>query len=263
MLGQPVSMLIPQVVGFRLTGELPEGSTATDLVLTVTQMLRERGVVGKFVEFCGPGPAEPAARRPRDHREHVARDGRHVRDLPGRRRDAPLPRVLRPPEGARGAGGGLLPRAGPVPRRGLRGGHLLRHARARPGDVVPSLAGPQAPAGPRGARRTRPRTSAPSSTSTGRADVARRATTRRSAESFPASDPPTEQRRRRVAEGRATATRQPGTAVRRARGGLRPRRGGDRRDHELHEHLEPVGDARRRACSPRRRSRPGSSASRG
>jgi aconitate hydratase A / 2-methylisocitrate dehydratase len=57
MLGQPVSMLIPQVVGFRLTGELPEGSTATDLVLTVTQMLRERGVVGKFVEFFGAGLA--------------------------------------------------------------------------------------------------------------------------------------------------------------------------------------------------------------
>jgi aconitate hydratase len=57
MLGQPVSMLIPQVVGFKLTGELPEGSTATDLVLTVTQMLRERGVVGKFVEFYGQGLA--------------------------------------------------------------------------------------------------------------------------------------------------------------------------------------------------------------
>ncbi len=55
MLGQPVSMLIPQVVGFRLTGELPEGSTATDLVLTVTELLRKRGVVGKFVEFFGPG----------------------------------------------------------------------------------------------------------------------------------------------------------------------------------------------------------------
>ncbi|MFL5874690.1 MAG: aconitate hydratase [Solirubrobacteraceae bacterium] len=55
MLGQPVSMLIPRVVGFKLTGELPEGATATDLVLTVTQMLRERGVVGKFVEFYGPG----------------------------------------------------------------------------------------------------------------------------------------------------------------------------------------------------------------
>jgi aconitate hydratase len=55
MLGQPVSMLIPQVVGFKLRGQLPEGATATDLVLTVTQMLRGKGVVGKFVEFFGPG----------------------------------------------------------------------------------------------------------------------------------------------------------------------------------------------------------------
>src|SRR5580700_6436932 len=55
MLGQPVSMLIPRVVGFQLTGALPEGSTATDLVLTVTEMLRKHGVVGKFVEFYGEG----------------------------------------------------------------------------------------------------------------------------------------------------------------------------------------------------------------
>ncbi|KQT52053.1 aconitate hydratase [Aureimonas sp. Leaf454] len=55
MLGQPVSMLIPEVVGFRIAGKLPEGTTATDLVLTVTQMLRKKGVVGKFVEFYGPG----------------------------------------------------------------------------------------------------------------------------------------------------------------------------------------------------------------
>ena len=57
MLGQPMSMLIPQVIGFQLTGELPEGATATDLVLTVTEMLRRHGVVGKFVEFYGPGLA--------------------------------------------------------------------------------------------------------------------------------------------------------------------------------------------------------------
>src|SRR5437867_1747789 len=57
MLGQPSSMLIPEVVGFRLHGRLPEGSTATDLVLTVTEMLRKKGVVGKFVEFYGPGVA--------------------------------------------------------------------------------------------------------------------------------------------------------------------------------------------------------------
>jgi aconitate hydratase len=55
MLGQPISMLLPQVLGFRLTGELREGATATDLVLTVTEMLREKGVVSKFVEFFGPG----------------------------------------------------------------------------------------------------------------------------------------------------------------------------------------------------------------
>ena len=64
MLGQPVSMLIPKVVGFKLTGELPDGSTATDLVLTITQMLRRHGVVGKFVEFYGSGvPAVPVANR--------------------------------------------------------------------------------------------------------------------------------------------------------------------------------------------------------
>ncbi len=58
MLGQPVSMLIPQVVGMKLHGKLPQGATATDLVLTVTQMLRKKGVVGKFVEFFGPGLAD-------------------------------------------------------------------------------------------------------------------------------------------------------------------------------------------------------------
>jgi aconitate hydratase len=64
MLGQPISMLLPQVVGFKLSGKLPEGATATDLVLTVTQMLRKKGVVGKFVEFYGPGvSALPVADR--------------------------------------------------------------------------------------------------------------------------------------------------------------------------------------------------------
>jgi aconitate hydratase len=64
MLGQPISMLVPKVVGFKLHGELPEGSTATDLVLTVTELLRRHGVVGKFVEFYGPGVATvPLANR--------------------------------------------------------------------------------------------------------------------------------------------------------------------------------------------------------
>ena len=55
MLGQPYYMLMPEVIGFKLNGELPEGATATDLVLTLTQMLRAKGVVGKFVEYFGPG----------------------------------------------------------------------------------------------------------------------------------------------------------------------------------------------------------------
>ena len=64
MLGQPVSMLIPRVVGFKLSGQLPDGTTATDLVLTITEMLREHGVVGKFVEFYGAGVAAvPLANR--------------------------------------------------------------------------------------------------------------------------------------------------------------------------------------------------------
>ncbi len=64
MLGQPVSMLIPRVIGFKLNGDLPEGSTATDLVLTITEMLRDHGAVGKFVEFYGPGvSALPLANR--------------------------------------------------------------------------------------------------------------------------------------------------------------------------------------------------------
>ncbi len=65
MLGQPVSMLLPQVLGLKLTGELPPGTTATDLVLTVAELLRHVGVVGKFVEFCGPGVANvPLATSP-------------------------------------------------------------------------------------------------------------------------------------------------------------------------------------------------------
>ena len=132
MLGQPMSMLIPRVVGFKLAGELPEGATATDLVLTVTQMLREHGVVGKFVEFYGPGvPNLPLADRATigNMSPGVRLD---VRDLPDRRGDAALPRVLRPPEGADRARRGVRAGAGPVARRGLRGADLLRDARARP-----------------------------------------------------------------------------------------------------------------------------------
>ena len=87
MLGQPVCMLIPRVVGFKLSGELPEGATATDLVLTITEMLRKHGVVGKFVEFYGDGVAAAAAGQPRHDRQHEPGVRLDHRDLPDRRGD--------------------------------------------------------------------------------------------------------------------------------------------------------------------------------
>ena len=90
MLGQPLSMVLPEVIGFKLTGKLKEGVTATDLVLTVTEMLRKRGVVGKFVEFFGPGLDASDDRRPRHARQHGAGIRRHLRLLADRRRHHPL-----------------------------------------------------------------------------------------------------------------------------------------------------------------------------
>jgi aconitate hydratase len=143
MLGQPMSMLMPEVIGFKLTGKLKEGVTATDLVLTVTQMLRKKGVVGKFVEFFGPGLDASVARRPRDHRQHGAGIWRDLRLLPDRRRDHRLSQDHRRASRARRAGRGLCQGAG-----------LFRTAKTPDpvftdtltldlGDVVPSLAGPK------------------------------------------------------------------------------------------------------------------------
>ena len=132
MLGQPMSMLIPQVLGFKLTGELPEGATATDLVLTVTEMLRERGVVGKFVEFYGAGLAGlPLADRATIG-NMSPEFGSTCAIFPI---DAETLRYLEfsgPPRRADRAGRGLRQGAGAVARRGLRGADVLRHARARP-----------------------------------------------------------------------------------------------------------------------------------
>ena len=88
MLGQPLSMLIPEVIGFRLTGQLKEGVTATDLVLTVTQMLRKKGVVDKFVEFYGPGLDSMTLADRATIAQHGARVRRDVRVLPGRQGNA-------------------------------------------------------------------------------------------------------------------------------------------------------------------------------
>ena len=132
MLGQPISMLLPQVVGFRLDGELPEGATATDLVLTVTEMLRERGRRLQVRRVLRPRAVDARPRRQGDDRQHVAGVRLDLRDLPGRRRDAALPRVHRSPDRDDRARRRVRARAGDVPRRFLRGPDLLRDPRARP-----------------------------------------------------------------------------------------------------------------------------------
>ena len=278
MLGQPVSMLLPQVVGFRVEDELPEGSTATDLVLTVTEMLRERGVVGKFVEFYGPGLANLALADRRHHRQHVAGVRLHLRDLPGRRRDAALHGVLRPSDGAAGAGRGLCARSRACSTTSRRWTPSYSDdLELDLSTVEPSLAGPKRPQDrvalsaaasdflgelcrpaqreelrPRGQRR------APDVSRERPALVDGRPGRRRGRR--PARTPAREGGREKIPH--ASSRR----AARRQRVRPRGRRGRDRRDHQLHEHLEPVGDARGRpagqeggrdrACNASRGSRP-------
>ena len=153
MLGQPMSMLIPQVVGFKLHGELPEGATATDLVLTVTEMLRKKGVVGKFVEFYGPG----VSRLPLADRATIGNMspefGSTCAIFPiDARRCATWPSPGRPKE-LIDARRGLRQGAGPLARRGRRGADLLGHRRARPRRRRALARRPEAPAGPRAAAR--------------------------------------------------------------------------------------------------------------
>jgi aconitate hydratase len=110
MLGQSISMLIPEVIGFRLSGKLPEGATATDLVLTVTQEGRGRQVRG----ILRPRPRHHERRRPRHHRQHGARVRRHLRLLPGRFQDHRLSALDRPRSCALRSGRGVLQATGPV-----------------------------------------------------------------------------------------------------------------------------------------------------
>ena len=145
MLGQPVSMLIPRVVGFKLHGELPEGATATDLVLTITQLLRKHGVVGKFVEFYGAGVTRGTAGEPRHDRQHEPGVRLHLRDLPDRRRDRALPAADRPVRASRS-------RSSRRTRRRRACGTTRTHEPAYSeyleldlSTVVPSIAGPKRP----------------------------------------------------------------------------------------------------------------------
>jgi len=130
MLGQPVTMLIPQVIGFRLKGALPAGATATDLVLTVTEMLRKKGVVDKFVEFFGtawPRCRSPTARRSPTCRRNSAAPAQFSRSTRRRCVTSSSPPQCR----AAGARRGVCQGAGSLAHeRDARGG-LHRRARAR------------------------------------------------------------------------------------------------------------------------------------
>jgi aconitate hydratase len=145
MLGQPVSMLIPEVVGFKLTGKLKEGVTATDLVLTVTQMLRKQGVVGKFVEFYGPGLAALTLADRATIANMAPEYGATCGFFPHRRQDARLPAPDRPRRGPHRAGRSLCQGAGLLDRPRLSSRSSPTRWSSTSATVVPSLAGPKRP----------------------------------------------------------------------------------------------------------------------
>ena len=144
LLGQPLYQPMPRVVGVRLHGELPRGSTATDLVLVVTEMLRAFGVVGAFVEFAGDGLAGLSLGRPGDDLQHEPRVRGDLDALPDRRRDAGLPPPDRPADRARRPRRALRQGPGPVARAGP-GPEFDDRARARPGDRRAVAGGPRRP----------------------------------------------------------------------------------------------------------------------
>ena len=152
LLGEPVSMLVPRVVGFRLSGELPEGATATDLVLSVTQILRAAGVVGKFVEYFGHGlvglPLADRATIGNMSPEYGATCGFFPVDEETLR----YMRLTGPERGAGRARGGVLPHAGPLPRPRPHA-RVLTGDRARPRRRRAEPRRAAAPAGPRAADR--------------------------------------------------------------------------------------------------------------
>ena len=247
MLGQPVSMLVPQVVGFKLAGKLPEGATATDLVLTVTEMLRKKGVVGKFVEFYGDG----LANLPLADRATIANmapeygatcgifpiDAETLRYLELSGRPTELIRLVE----AYCEGAGAVPRPPGRPRPTYTDTLEL--------DLVDRRAEPrrpEAPAGPRDARpgqglvRRRSLEAMLAARPTPKPTRPPRASPRPTRQRGPARDRGRRRHRRR--------RRGPGRA-RRPQAGRRPPRprlGRHRRHHQLHEHLEPLGDDRRR-----------------
>ena len=246
MLGQPYFMLIPDVVGMKLTGELPLGTTATDLVLTATQMLRKKGVVDKFVEFYGPGlsslgladRATIANMAP----EYGATmgffpvDDETIRYLERTGRDAHTVRMAE----------ALLQGAGALPHRRHARPGVHRDARARPLHGEVEHGRPQAPAGPGAARRAQAQLLRQPAVADESQDPGGAARGRRGGVFT------LDGRGGRQRDDRPSRDRHRGPA---APGGMRARRravspagriGRHRRHHQLHQHLQSLGDDRRR-----------------
>ena len=222
MLGQPLYMLMPEVVGFELTGQLPPGATATDLVLTVTQILRKEGVVDKFVEFFGPGVSNMKLADRATIGNMAPEYGATMGFFPDRRRDARTTCAAPAARKAEVRTGRALharssscsaPTTAPAPQ-------FTKMLSLDLGTVEPSLAGPK-----------RPQDRVPLRVDEGVvpqvADGAGRRTRLRARRRRPASAPATV-----VDNGHSVDDR--------------PRRRRHRRHHQLHEHQQPVGDAGRR-----------------
>ena len=266
MLGQPISMLLPQVVGFKLDGELPEGATATDLVLTVTEMLRERGVVSKFVEFFGPGLPTLGLADRATIGNMSPEFGSTCAIFPV---DAETLRYLeltgRPTETIELVDA-YAREQGMFHDEGAEDPVFSDLLELDLGDVVPSIAGPKRPQDRVPLAEAKEAfleameefdPEAAEQMGNGRDEAIE--------ESFPASDPPAEdhddergkprpavERRRRGDARRGSddaieVTLEDGTELR-----ARPRPGRDRRDHQLHQHLQPERDGRRRPARPQR-----------
>ena len=145
MLGQPLSMLLPPVVGFRLTGEQPAGTTATDLVLTITHLLRQHGVVGKFVEFFGPGVAAVPLANRATIGNMSPEYGATCAIFPIDEVTLDYLRFTGRDDAPRGPGRGLRQGAGHVPRAGGTEPVFSETIELDLSTVVPSIAGPSRP----------------------------------------------------------------------------------------------------------------------
>ena len=149
MLGQPISMLIPQVLGVRLSGTMLEGATATDLVLTVTEKLRKHGVVGKFVEFFGTGLDHLTIADRATLGNMCPEYGATIAIFPIDAMTLDYLRLTARDASQRGAGRGLREGAGTVPQPGRSGSEVLRNDRSRSGDDRAEPRRTQAAAGSR------------------------------------------------------------------------------------------------------------------